>query len=346
MPESSTAASAASQQINAEPLYAAVEPYLADWIEVGNGHRIYFEQCGAASGMPLLVLHGGPGSGASPMQRRLFNPAKYRIVIFDQRGCGRSTPRGEIEANSTTELIEDIERLRRHLGIERWLVFGGSWGASLALAYAGAHRAHCLAVLLRGAFLTGRADLDWFFAGAGALLPQAWRALLQSLGLGELDADDPASGQAVQQRLQQRVFDADPRVASLAAAAWARWEDAVSSPGADSPQAATDMSIRPELIDKYRVQAHYLAHQCFLGEAVLLDTASRLRGLPVRMIHGRLDWVCRPRNAWELARRIDGAAVIWVDSGAHNPYHRPMLTALAQATAEIEAMLEPKRDPP
>ena len=315
-------------------------------MDTGDGHRIYFEECGNPQGLPLVVLHGGPASGCSPLQRRLFDPAAFRVVLFDQRGCGRSTPRGNLENNDTAGLLRDIEQLRSRLGIRAWVVFGGSWGASLAIACAAEHPGSCLGVVLRGTFLTGSRDLDWFFGGAGSLLPAPWEALVRALELPLRVDQCEHAGHAVLAMLKRRLFSDEPRVAGGAAAAWATWEDAVSRPGtgrparlapepADQGVSAPSGAPNSDLIDKYRVQAHYLEQQCFLGEERLLDLASRIAPLPVQLVHGRLDWVCRPANAWQVHQAISGSTLTWVDHGGHNPYEPQMLKALGEAIERI-----------
>lgn len=309
-------------------LFPEGEPYGDGWLEVGEGHRVYFEQCGDPGGLPLLFLHGGPGSGCTPRQRRLFDPALFRVVLFDQRGCGRSTPRGGLRHNTTEHLIADIERLRDHLGVERWLVAGGSWGAALAIAYAAQHRDACLGLLLRGIFLTGRGDLDWFFQGAGQLVPQAWEAF---------------AGFAPKRRRREllhyyaRVLErGEPARAEAAVIAWARYEEALTTPGAAPAAAAPpDAAERARLLDKYRVQAHYLTRRCFLGEKRLLADVARLHGLPTAILHGRLDLVCRPGNAWRVHRTLHGSRLWLVDGAGHSPFDAPMARALAGAAAHF-----------
>ena len=299
---------------------------------------------------------GPAGGGASwwsrqrllAQQRRFFDPAVFRIVLFDQRGCGRSTPRGELAGNDTAGLLRDIEQLRRQLDIERWVVFGGSWGASLAIAYAAENPSACLGVLLRGTFLTGSRDLSWFFGGAGALLPAPWQKLVLSLGLPLALEDCEHAGHTVLAMLRRRLFSEDPAMAAAAATAWAAWEDAVSRPGvgravepraeastAQRPDASPPTGGNPELVDKYRVQAHYLEHECFLGEARLLDLAARVAPVAVEIVHGRLDWVCRPANAWQVHQAIAGSSLTWVDQAGHNPYEPPMLKALGGAILRL-----------
>ena len=332
-------------------LHPPLEPYAHGLMETGDGHFVYFEECGNPRGLPVVVLHGGPASGCSPLQRRFFGPAAFRIVLFDQRGCGRSTPRGGLAGNDTPALLRDIEQLRRRLGIPRWIVFGGSWGASLAIAYAADHLAACSAVILRGTFLTGSRDLDWFFGGAGTLLPTAWQKLVARIGL-QLALDEcEHAGHAVLAMLQRRLDSDDEAIAGGAAAAWARWEDCVSRPGTGAPATATSADTNAaappatlppssrDMLDKYRVQAHYLARQCFLGEDRLLSLAGRLHSLPVHLVHGRLDWVCRPVNAWRVHRAIPGSHLTWVDQGGHNPYEPTMLRALGHAIREVQDRL-------
>jgi len=306
-------------------------------METGDGHRIYFEQCGNPQGLPVVVLHGGPASGCSPLQRRLFDPSAFRIVLFDQRGCGQSTPRAGLMNNDTACLVRDIEQLRGQLGVERWIVFGGSWGASLGIAYAAAHAGACLGLLLRGTFLTGSRDLDWFFGGAGALLPQAWEQLVANLGLQLTLEEAELAGHAVLSTLAGQLSSDDTVAAAMAAAAWAQWEDAVSRPGTSEPVAPS--TSRQGLVEKYRVQAHYLQQQCFLGEEALLGMAARLGALPVEIVHGRLDWVCRPANGWAAHRAIAGSRLTWVDHGGHSPYEPAMLTALGAAIGRIQESL-------
>src|SRR5574338_463409 len=311
-----------------DPLFPLLEPNARGWLSEDLGHTVYWEESGNPAGLPAVFLHGGPGSGASPVHRRFFDPAAYRVVLLDQRGCGRSTPRGEPHRNTTDLLLADIERLRRHLGIERWLVVGGSWGAALALAYAARHKAACLGVILRGTFLTGRTDLDWFFTGAGSLLPEAHRQFLMPIPKSR--RRDPLGW------LERTLKGPDREAALLAIRHWMAWEGALAHPGeppAGLPEIAAD--VAPALLDKYRLQAHYLRRQCFLGEARLLDCAARLHGLPALILHGRLDLVCRPANAWKVHGTLHGSRLLWVDGAGHDPFHPAMAAALAAATTHF-----------
>lgn len=308
-------------------LFPAVEPWQAGLLDVGDGHAIHFEQCGNPDGLPLLVLHGGPGSGCSPRMRQLFDPARFRVVLFDQRACGRSTPRGECAHNTTAELVADIERLRRHLGVERWLVTGGSWGAALAVAYAAAHRDACAGAILRGIFLTGPADLEWFFSGAGRLFPQVWQALDQAVP-GERH-------RALAERLFDAVLGDDERIAAEAVRRWMQWEATLDGSAPAPLPEFPDTDIRAALLAKYLVQAHYLRHGCFLGETRLLDLAATLGALPVAILHGEKDLVCRVENARRLHRAVPGSRLRIVADAGHNPFVASMQQALIDAAAHF-----------
>ena len=309
------------------PPYPAIEPWQRGWLAVDGGHSIYFEQCGNPHGLPLVVLHGGPGSGCSPRMRQLFDAARFRIVLFDQRGCGRSTPRGECARNTTADLIADIERLRRHLGVERWLVTGGSWGAALAVTYAAAHRDACLGAILRGIFLTGPAGLEWFFSGAGGLFPEFWQALDQSI---------PGDrGRALPDRLFDAVLGDDAMVATEAVRRWMQWEATLDGGAPAPPPEFPDADTQAALLAKYRVQAHYLRHGCFLGETRLLELAATLGSMPVAILHGEKDLVCRVENASRLHHAVPGSQLRIVADAGHNPFVAPMQQALMEAAAHF-----------
>ena len=295
-------------------------------LEVGDGHKMYYEQCGAASGLPVVFLHGGPGGGCSPQHRELFDLTRYSVTLYDQRGCGRSLPRGAVQANTSDALIADIERLRQHLGIERWLVFGGSWGAGLALAYAAAHRSACLGLVLRGVFLGRASDLDWFFLHARQFLPDAWAALI---------AQAPHAAQAnLLGWLHGGLHGSDQQAALRRATAWETWESSVSQ-----RQSAMPRSTQPSpdealaLLAKYRVQSHFLINGCFWGEgeSALLARVRSLAGLPTAILHGRLDWVCRPQAAWDLHQCLPGSRLQWLETCGHSPFEPAMQQALMQA---------------
>ena len=296
----------------------------AGWLDVGDGHRIYHEEAGTRGGIAVVLLHGGPGSGGNPRQREFLDATRYRIIQFDQRGCGRSTPLGATAHNHTDALIGDIETLRRHLGIERWLVVGGSWGAALALAYAARHRESVSGILLRGTFLTGSADLHWFFHGVAALAPQAHADFMAAI---------PRRWQRSIDSWLDRCFadaDAGDARALRVANAWQTYERRLEYPSA-AAFAAADTGAVWRLIAKYRVQAHYLARHCFLGEAAVMRAANALRGVPVALVHGTHDLICRPHNAWRVQRVCAGSRLAWAAQAGHDPWHPATSRLLREA---------------
>jgi proline iminopeptidase len=313
---------AMNEPVRPDALYPPSEPWMTDWLDVGDGHRLYYEQCGQPGGDPVLFLHGGPGSGCSPRHRQLFDPARCRVVLFDQRGCGRSQPRGSVQANTSAHLVADIERLRQQLGIERWLVVGGSWGAGLALAYAAAHPAACAGLIVRGVFLGRPSDLDWFFRQAGALLPGAWAALA---------AQAPADAQA--DLLGWLHAGLQGEQALRYAAAWEAWEASLSQQQRVPARTGLTPDEAAALVDKYRVQSHYLSHGCFWGETDLLARARGLAAVPSAILHGRLDTICRPQAAQDLHQQLPGSRLQWVEGCGHSPFEPAMARALTQAVA-------------
>jgi proline iminopeptidase len=306
------------------PLHPPCTPYASAQVDVGDGHSLYVEQCGSASGVPMVYLHGGPGSGSSPRHRQFFDPKRCRAVLFDQRGCGRSLPRGALLHNHTDALVRDIEVLRQHLGIARWLVVGGSWGAGLALAYAAAHPTACLGLVLRGVFLGRSSDVDWFFQGAARRLPDAWQQLAEQVP-GTLDS-------AVLPRLHAGLHGANGATALACARAWEAWEQSLSQ---QRCVAAQDLALHDAganlLIDKYRIQSHYLINRCFRPGTGLLPHADRLSGLPTAILHGRMDAICPPQAASELHQRLSGSRLHWVEGCGHNPFEPGNAAALVAA---------------
>ena len=317
-----------NDSISPDALRPPEQSVVTGLLAVGDGHQIYYEQCGDAGGLPVVFLHGGPGGGCSARHRELFDLTRYRVTLFDQRGCGRSLPRGAVQANTSDALIADIERLRQHLGIERWLVFGGSWGAGLALAYASAHRTACLGLVLRGVFLGRASDLDWFFQQARQFLPDAWAALA---------AQAPeAAREDLLRWLTGGLHGSDAGAALSRAIAWEAWESSVSQRQSAAPRvdglSAADAAA---LLDKYRVQSHYLTHGCFWGDSALLARAQTLASVPTAILHGRLDWVCRPQAAWDLHQCLPGSKLQWLDGCGHSPFETAMSQALVQALAHF-----------
>ena len=307
-------------------LYPHQIPYDTGMLHMGDGHKMYYEQCGKPEGLPIVFLHGGPGSGCSARHRQLFDLTSYRVIFFDQRGCGRSLPRGSVQANTSDHLVADIESLRRHLGIDRWLVVGGSWGAGLALAYAAAHSSVCLGLVLRGVFLGRIADLDWFFQQARQLLPDAWAAFA-------LHA--PQDKRADMLRwLYNELHHGHPTQALTAACAWETWETALIQRNSAVPKSALPTGPEAQtLLDKYRVQSHYLINACFWGDTSLLERARTLTAVPTAIVHGRLDWCCLPQSAWDLHMHLPTSRMQWLDDCGHSSFE----PALAQANADAIA---------
>ena len=309
-------------------LFPPVEPFAAGWLDVGDGHRLYHEQCGGADGLPVLFLHGGPGSGCSPRHRRLFDPERYRSILFDQRGCGRSLPRGGLNANTSAHLVQDIESLRQHLGVERWWVVGGSWGAALALAYASAYPQVCSGMVLRSVFLGRSADIDWFFRDARHLEPQAWISMVEQVAL--------APGETLLERLYRGLHWGPPVDALLCAQAWMALEQALDG-SRNGPLPAPALVDAAALIDKYRVQSHYLMNGCFWDESDLLTRARELSSIPTVILHGEHDRICRPQSALDLHAAMPGSELHWVAGCGHELYAPAMLDALGSALGRISA---------
>ena len=316
-------------------LFPAVEPYRHGFLPSQDGHSLYFEECGSALGLPVVFLHGGPGSGCGPKHRQLFNPATTRVILFDQRGCGRSTADKPLHANTTAHLIQDIERLRLHLGIDRWLVVGGSWGGGLGLAYAAAHPAACLGAVIRGVFLSRTTDLQWFFHDVRQCMPDAWALLAPYLN--GVDASDCAV------RICQHMLQAEDADALLLAQAWQSWENAVTNRSYTTSQAAKlDDKAAQALLAKYRLQSHYVINKCFFPTDGLLSHLSPLVDLPLHLVHGRLDWVCLPEAAWAVHQALPHSQINMVDNAGHNPFEAPMTGVLLQAIEQMVKQISAK----
>lgn len=272
---------------------------------------MYFEESGNPRGRPVVYLHGGPGAGMEPSIRRLHGPLAYRLVMFDQRGCGRSTPAGELRDNTTQHLVADIERLREHLGIDRWIVSGGSWGSTLALAYAQAHPQRCQALVLRGIWLGSVREMQWFQGGLRSFYPDVWEQTVGHLAPGEADG--------YFERLRDRILDPDPAVAGPAAVLTSRyeWLSCSSNPSAED-LAAIDAELTPAYCIPYqRVGTHYQRHHFFLAPNQLLDGVPAIRHIPGFIVNGRLDVVCPPVTAFELKKAWPEAQLELVPQAGH-----------------------------
>ncbi len=290
-------------------LFPETDPYVSGRLAVDSLHTLYWESCGRADGVPVVFLHGGPGGGCLPHHRRYFDPSFWRIVLVDQRGAGRSTPVAELEGNTTQALVADLDRLRAHLKINRWLVFGGSWGSTLALAYSEAHPQRCLGLVLRGIFLAQRAEIDWFMQGMRQIFPEAWRAFAGFLPEAE-------RGNLLVS-YYRRLVDPDPAVHLPAAHAWDRYEGACSTllPGNDpAPKFDSDAAA----LAIARIEAHYFVHDAFLQQGELLAGLPRIRHLPCTIVQGRYDIVCPPITAELLARAWPESEYVVVPDAGHS----------------------------
>jgi proline iminopeptidase len=306
--------------------YPAIDTHANGMLDVGDGHRVYWEVSGNPAGKPVVFVHGGPGAGTSPLQRRFFDPEVYRIVLFDQRGCGRSTPhvatRDPDEHNTTWHLVADMEALREHLGIERWLLFGGSWGATLALAYAETHPDRVTEIILRGVFLLRQSELAWLYGGgAGALFPAEWTAF-SSLVTG----GDVLGG--------YRRLLGDPARAAEAAKAWSDWEGSVVSVDPTPSLVATYGDAR-FAVAFAKLALHYFTHGGWLADDQLLRDAGKLSGIPGRIVQGRYDVVTPPVTAWQLHKAWPGSTLTILPKAGHAITDFGVLDALVKATDEF-----------
>jgi len=310
-------------------LFPPIEPYRAGTLRLDARHTMYWEQSGNPRGVPALFLHGGPGAGATPVHRRFFDPEYWRIVIFDQRGAGRSTPLGEIVDNSPAHLVADIERLRVALGIEQWLVFGGSWGSTLALHYAETHPARCIGLVLRGIFLCRREEVEWFLYGLRRVFPEAWRVF--SGFLPEAERHDILGA------YYRRLIDPDPRVHIPAARAWSTYEGACSTLLPNPETVATFGEDRLAL-GLARIEAHFFSRHLFTGQGDLIARIGQIRRLPGIIVQGRYDMVCPIRSADELAQAWPKAKYVIVPDAGHSAMEPGIREQLVLATEQMKRL--------
>ena len=306
-------------------LYPSIDPFDTGFIAVDPPHRIYYEQSGNPRGKPVLFVHGGPGGGTAPRMRRFFDPLAYRIILFDQRGCGRSTPHASLERNTTWSLVADMERLRDHLAIERWQLFGGSWGSTLSLAYAQTHPAQVSELVLRGIFTLRRWELEWFYqAGASALFPEAWaayEAVIPAAERGDMIA-----------AYHRRLTSADRAIQIEAARAWSRWEASTSHLLTDEAQIEA-FSDDDFALAFARIEAHYFVNRGFFHtDTELLDGIAGIRHLPAVIVQGRYDVVCPMATAWALHERWPEARFVVVPDAGHSAFEPGIASELVEAT--------------
>jgi proline iminopeptidase len=323
--ERNTPAPLVSAQGARRGLFPENEPFASGWLPTGGPHEIYYEECGRPDGRPCVILHGGPGGAINPTMRRFFDPSKWRMALFDQRGCGKSRPNASLQDNTTWALIEDIERLREHLGIEKWCVFGGSWGSTLALAYAITHPERVESLVLRGVFLLTERELKWFYQdGASMLFPDAWERFCAPI--------PPAERGDMMAAYHRRLTHPDRRVQAEAAAAWSQWEgDTISIRGPEArPSKFNEIDFA---IAFARIECHFFVNRGFFGaDNWILENAAKLKDIPGWIVQGRFDVVTPMEAAWKLKSAWPGARfeIVW-DAG-HASTEPGIVDALVRAT--------------
>ena len=302
------------------PLFPALSPNRHGMLAVDDIHTIYWEECGNPDGIPVLFLHGGPGAGLSPQHRRFFDPQRYRVILFDQRGAGKSTPLGEWRNNTTQLLIADIERLRAQFGISQWLVFGGSWGSTLALAYGQAHPEACLGFVLRGIFLCTQAEIDWFIEGVRWFYPELYAEFAAPI--------PPEERGDLLAAYVKRILSSDPAVYWPAARAWSRFEGRrvyLMPQPEDAPNDALDLGVG-------RLESHYMANLGFMDEDQLIRDMGRIAHLPAVIVQGRYDAICPPLSAYRLQQAWPGAQLEMIPDAGHGALEHGIASALVRAT--------------
>lgn len=311
-------------------LYPEVNNIEKFTLKAGSIHEVYYEVCGNPNGEPVVFLHGGPGSGCSPTQRRFFDPAHYRITLIDQRGCGRSKPQGAIEQNTTIDLVNDIDAVREALKINKWLVFGGSWGSTLALAYALQHTDKVTGLILRGIFLSRPSELNWFLGQVQAFFPEHWESLCAYLPTNK--RHNPLEA------YEQLVFSNDPKSSIPAAIRWNTFESNIMSLLPITAVPSSEVNGEVELA-RARVQIHYIKNHCFVGNRDLLAEAKvKLAHIPTDIIQGRYDMVCPPITAWELSRAMPHASFDIIEDAGHSAMEAGITSALVTATEKFKSL--------
>ncbi|MDD5579210.1 MAG: prolyl aminopeptidase [Methylobacter sp.] len=317
-------------------LYPEIQPHHTFFLETGSKHSVYVELSGNPDGFPVIFLHGGPCSGTKPDHRRFFNPEFYRIILFDQRGCGQSLPFGELEDNTTGDLIDDMERIRQQLGIDRWLVFGGSWGATLALLYAQKHKNPVAGLIIRGVFLARRMDLDWFAKdGANRIYPEQWQRLVESIP--EQQRENLLQG------VSQALWGEDEVTRLRVAKEWTAWNGQVAMGNNfernNCQPAAQNGNTADKLVKQVRMEVHYAMNNYFIEENRILENCGGLSGIPAIIIHGRNDLVCPIEAAMKLHQALPDAEYIILPNAGHVAQNEEMIDALISATDKFAEKL-------
>ena len=313
-------------QFEGDSLHPPISPRQTIHLETGDGHSLHVEECGNPDGIPVVFLHGGPGAGTTPVHRRFFDPTLFRVILFDQRGAGQSTPFADTNNNTIWHLVEDMERIRRHFDIGKWIVFGGSWGSTLGLTYGIRHPDRCLGFVLRGVFLGTDSEVDWFLNGMGNIFPEAWNRFRDFIP-GEERAD-------LLKAYSRRLMDDNPSISVPAADAWSSYENSCSTLRAELRGGGGRMAL-----SLARLEAHYFLNQCFLGEEPILDSVHRIGHLPAIIVQGRHDAICPPQTALKLAGRWnekkENAELVIIEDAGHSAFEPEVLKALVSALGRI-----------
>jgi proline iminopeptidase len=316
------------------PLFPEIEPYDSGYLKVSDLHEIYYEQVGNPQGIPILYLHGGPGGGCSPRNRRYYDPAKFRVILHDQRGAGRSRPFAELRGNTTHELVGDIEKLRTHLGLDKFILLGGSWGSTLALTYAEAHPEHVSGLILRGVYLATNAEMEHFYGrdgegdrGAAAFFPEVAEKLWSQV--------PEMPGKTRPQRLLALLESPDEAVRKKIARAWATYESKLAFLTADDAEIEKDLD-KDDPLAFSRIENHYMSHNCFLEEGQLLRDAGKLKDIPAIIVNGRYDVICPPKTAWRLHKLLPKSQIWIIDAAGHSGGEPGIEAALVRAVRTFE----------
>jgi len=308
-------------------LFPPIQPYNSFELAVDPMHTLYVEECGTAKGLPVVFLHGGPGAGCEAFHRQFFDPKKYRIILFDQRGCGRSTPHAEIQGNTTQALITDIETIREYLAIDKWVVFGGSWGSTLGLAYAQAHPQRVLGLILRGIFLCRQREIDWFYQeGASRIFPDVWEKYLEPI--------PPEERHDLVNAYYQRLTSQDEFTRMQAAKAWSLWEGRTATL-ISSQKVLEHFGSAHTALSLARIECHYFMHKSFLRENQLLEDMHKLADIPGIIVQGRYDIICPMESAWALHQAWPGSILQIIPDAGHSATETGIVNALVKATDDI-----------
>ena len=307
-------------------LYPEIQPYRTFFLETGSQHSVYVELSGNPDGIPVVFLHGGPCSGCKPDHRRFFDPRRYKIILFDQRACGRSLPFGEISLNTTQDLIDDMERIRQNLGVEKWLIFGGSWGGALGLLYAQQHPKKVLAMVIRGVFLARQQDMDWFILmGANRIYPEQWQRLVECV-------PEPERANLVR-GLWDAINGDDESLRGKVAFEWQAWNGQLAIGKAYQPQNENSLGVvSEETIKQVRMELHYARNRYFIEENQILENCALLEHIPTTIIHGRYDLVCPMESGLSLHQAMPHAEFMVLPNAGHIAQHEEMIDALVTAT--------------